>query len=187
MKTLLTLCASCLLAMSASSMELRTFSNADKSKTFEGSLVGYNSKTDVVEVRRKGARKSSKFKLEMLSADDQKYVKEQEAALKVAASVSVDMVAWKGDGVTQSGETEKITKTPAAYEITVSNRSQDEIKDIEVRYTIYYSKDSENGAASEQTLESTFEIETLFAKYEDTTKTDEIQLEKYRRSKSGGG
>ena len=56
-----------------------------------------------------------------------------------------------------------------------------------MRYTIYYSKDSENGAASEQTLESTFEIETLFAKYEDTTKTDEIQLEKYRRSKSGGG
>lgn len=176
-----------LLVMTASSSELRTFSSADKSKTFEGVLVGYSSKTDTVEVRRKGARRTTKFKLEMLSADDQKYVRAQETALKVGSSVAIDMVAWKGEGVTQRGETVKTTTTPVAYEITVANRSKEEIKDIEVRYTIYYSKDSENGAAVERKHESSFDIETLFAKYEDTTRTDEISLEKYRRSKSGGG
>lgn len=187
MKTLLTLCASCLLVMSASGTEMRTFSSADKSKTFEGVLVGYSSKTDTVQVRRKGARHTTKFKLEMLSVADQEYVRAQEEILRVAASVAIDMEAWKGEAVTQRGETVKTTTTPVAYEITVKNRSSEELKDIEVRYTIYYNKDSESGRASELTLESSFEIDTLFAKYEDTTRTDEINLEKYRRSKSGGG
>lgn len=187
MKILLSLCAWCLLAMPGFTSELRTFSSADKSKTFEGVLIAYNSKNDIVQVRRKGARKTSSFKLEMLSAEDQKYVKSQEAVLKVASAIAIDMVAWKGEAVTQRGETVKITTTPVAYEIEVANRSDDLIKDLEVRYTIYYSKDSENGAAIERTLESSFEIEQLFAKYEDITRTDEINLEKYRRSKSGGG
>ena len=52
----------------------RTFHNAIGTSNFEGTLISYNPKTEIVSIRKSNGR-MSKFKIELLSKEDQDYVK----------------------------------------------------------------------------------------------------------------
>lgn len=56
-------------------LEERSFRSADGKKTFVGVLTGYDMATGMVSVR-KSDRRIMKFKIEMLSEEDQEYVRE---------------------------------------------------------------------------------------------------------------
>ena len=83
----ISLASLCALLLSGSGVS-RTWTNADGSKTFEGDFVSCTEKT--VTVKR--GRREMTFKMELLSADDQKWAKAenkrlaQEAANKEAAA-----------------------------------------------------------------------------------------------------
>jgi len=52
----------------------RTFHNASGTSNFEGTLMSYNPETEIVSIRKSNGR-MSKFKIELLSKEDQDYVK----------------------------------------------------------------------------------------------------------------
>ena len=51
----------------------RTFHNASGTANFEGTLISYNPKTELVSIRKSNGR-MSKFKIELLSKEDQDYI-----------------------------------------------------------------------------------------------------------------
>ena len=55
--------------------EKRTFNSADGKKSFRAVLTQYDQETEMVSVRKSNGR-TSKFKIELLSEEDQSYVKE---------------------------------------------------------------------------------------------------------------
>ena len=52
----------------------RTFHNATGTENFEGTLISYNPKTGLVSIRKSNGS-ITKFKIEILSKEDQDYVR----------------------------------------------------------------------------------------------------------------
>ena len=85
MKTTLLLTLFLSLTTQAFSEELRKFTSADGTRTFDGVLTRYDAASGTVEVKRTGLG-PLKFPLTMLSAADQAYVKEQSMPRTAAAT-----------------------------------------------------------------------------------------------------
>ena len=172
-------------AMAAAGFEMRVFKNAAKTKSFEGQLTAYSASKGMVQVRLKNGKKVN-FKIDLLSAEDQKYIEENKDALAVAQNVVISMKGFKEEATTKKTDTERTTTTPVGYNIDIRNNSKKEIKNVEVRYTVFYRKDAEKGKGSVARSEGTIDIETLFGNYTDSNQTQPINLVRYIRKKSGG-
>lgn len=127
------------------------------------------------------------FKLSLLSAKDIAYVKENGNALQAASSIRVDFDLWKDKPLTERTDTERTKTTPAGYTVDLRNWSKKDVKNVEVRYTIFHRKDAENGAGSIAQTKGTLDIPTLFASSGNPYKTKPVNLVRYSREKSGGG
>ena len=173
------------MALPAAAFEKRTFTSADGSKTFEGTLTDYDASAGTVKIR-KGA-KTMHFKMELLSADDQAYIKEQGPAIAAGKAVRVDFDLWKDKPKTSRTDISRTTTSEAGYEIELRNWTKKDVSDIEVRYTIFHRKDAENGPGSVVQKKGSYDVTTLFANSYEKTRTDPVTLTRYIRQKSGGG
>lgn len=185
-KSLLTLLGCLALAAPASALEKRTFTSADGSKTFEGTLTDYDEKRETVTVRKTGT-KTVTFKLNLLSEADIKYVKDNGNALVGANALRLDFDLWKDKPLKKQAGIEKTTTTPAGYTVEVRNWTKKDVDNVKIRYTIFHRKDAENDPGSIAQTTGSFEIETLFAKSDVPQRTEPVNLVRYSREKSGGG
>ena len=177
--------ATLLIGGSAMGFEKRTFRSADNSKSFEATLVAYDTKTGKVTVK-KGVQKMS-FPLSKLSEEDVAYVEENADALAAANAIKLDFDLYKDKPETKRTDITRTITTPAGYEIEVSNWTEQKFRDVEVNYSIYHRKDAENGPGSIAETKGSFSLTYLANNSESTTRTTPINLIRYSRKKSGGG
>ncbi len=174
------------LALPSQALEQRTFHSAtDSSKSFEAELTGYDPIKQIVSVTLKSG-KAQRFSLALLSEEDQKYVKDHAVILAVGRDVDISFKEVKGDVTRTKQGLVRSRSTPISYEIAVYNRSDQIIKDLEVRYSLYYCVGSSSATGPSHTpklLKGTLTYPKLFGKYNETRTTSEIVI--IRESKKG--
>lgn len=127
---------SLLLLSSPAIAETHRFESADGSKSFIGELTGYDAKSNRVSVKIKG--KTQRFKLELLSEKDRKYVEDNAERLAFANDISISIDSFTDKYVKRSEDRTDDRVYPSGYNIKLSNRSKQTFENIEVTYTIYY-------------------------------------------------
>lgn len=135
MKLLFTMGCLCF-CVTTLSAELRNFESADGSKTFSAELIGYDSKTKMVTVILQ--RKTQNFSIDLLSEDDQKYVIETGKQLAVINNIVITIKEFSENSEKKTSERVEDRVTPSGYVISLNNRSAQDFKKLEVKYTIYY-------------------------------------------------
>ena len=164
--------------------EKRVFHNADKTKSFTGIPVGYNAKTRTVTVR-KVAGATIHFKIDLLCEEDRKFIEENAATLVAANGIRIDFDLFKGNVETSKKGQERTTIYPAGYELTIENKTSEDIPNVEMQYVIFHRKDAENGPGSIIQTTGSFTFDPLFAHYTRTEKTEPVQLIRYMRQATG--
>ena len=76
-----------LAATASAELDWRSFENADKTKSFQGRLVGYNPSSRKVTVQKKTTLRPVTFSVSLLSAEHQKYVEDRAVELEAAGGV----------------------------------------------------------------------------------------------------
>jgi hypothetical protein len=181
------------LVLPSAALEQRLFKSADQTKTFTATLLEYNEAKRTVAVRIKGGD-SKRFSIDLLSADDQKYVMGSAGELAVSRSVNVSFKEVKGETARSKSGRVRTSSTPISYDIQVYNRSDQVIKDLEVRYSFYYCVGSStvNGPRhSPKVQKGSLIYPKLFGKYNETRPTANVVLVRESQKKilppSGGG
>lgn len=175
-----------LTALPALSLEERTFHSADKSKSFVGEATAYSAKTDTVTVQREGGKELT-FKLSLLCEDDQAYIRENSVILAAAGNVRVEMKEFEGDRQTNKTDTSRLAVTPTGFIVTVANAAEEPLEDVTADYTIYYRKGSESGDAKLHESTGSMDLYTIYPRNRFSDRTGTVNLERFTRSKSGGG
>jgi hypothetical protein len=184
MKHLLSICLLAVLPVSA--LEERTFHSADKSKSFVGEAIDYNSKTDTVTVRR-GNGTEIKFKVSLLSEEDQTYIRENGVALAAAGATRVVLEKYENERQSSRTDITRSAITPTGYNVTVTNGSGEVMEDVSANYTIYYRKGSESGKGRLTEKTGVLDLYTIYPQKRSAGQTGTVSLERYSRSKAGGG
>lgn len=186
MKMKLCLTASLFALLPLSAFEERTFYSADKSKSFVGEAVNYQSKTDTVTVRR-GNGSEIKFKVSLLSEEDQEYIRANGTALAAAGATRVELEKFENERQSSRTEITRTSVVPTGYGVTVVNGSSEVMEDVSANYTIYFRKGSENGKGRITEKTGSIDLYTIYPKKRSGGRTGTVSLERYSRSKSGGG
>lgn len=172
-------------ALPSQALEERKFFNADKSQSFPATLTDYNEAKKLVTVTLKSGKKK-KFSINLLSKEDQEYVKANATILAAARDINVSFKEVKGETTRSKSGLVRTRKTPTGYEIMVYNRSDKTIENLEVRYSYYYCVGSSSATGPRHTpkvLKGVISYPKMYGKYNETRKTDEVVL--IRESKKG--
>ena len=117
--------------------ELRTFHNADESKSFLGELTGYDPAKKRVSIRLKNNR-SQHFNIDLLSKDDQAYVIKNGQRLAIGNDLRVSLKKFHEKTV-KSRKTRIVNRAmPTGYTISLNNRSKKTYSGITINYTLHY-------------------------------------------------
>ncbi|BCX49283.1 hypothetical protein HAHE_31910 [Haloferula helveola] len=114
----------------------RRFESADGKKSFVGILTGYNPETKIVSV--KIDRRTQKFKIDVLSEADQKFVIENGERLAMADSIDVELDDYTDKYTKKTEKRIKDRIYPSGYEIKISNRAKRDYDNVTLEYTVYY-------------------------------------------------
>ncbi|MDB4730122.1 hypothetical protein OAF58_01415 [bacterium] len=129
--------------------ELHKFTSKDGSKSFEAELTHYVPNQKLVEVRRESG-KVMKFKMAVLSEDDQKYVMKRAPVLKVAKDLKVSAKIQIGKKKVVKAKPTKRTTIPKSYRVTFRNTSNLKMEDLEVEYELHWVRDNGSGRKGEE-------------------------------------
>lgn len=136
-KRYLSLLALVSLALPSAALEERQFFSKDKSQSFAGLLTGYNATSKVVTVRLTRGREK-RFKLDLLSAEDQKYVLDNRDTLAVIQGISVSFKEVKEKSERTKEGLIRTSRVPTYFDVTVYNRTKTPIENLELKYSYYY-------------------------------------------------
>lgn len=164
--------------------EWREFHNSDKTKSFSGRLVGYDSDKGIVTVQRKSNFKPIRFKLSLLSDENQKFVKER--ALELEAASGLRLMFYenvKKVDSKKSGDT-RTTSYDGGYKIELRNFARKRMEDVRVEWIAIYKKDSVDGPGSIAMKQGTEVITTLVPNLNENIEVSGIPLKSYRKSAS---
>ena len=131
--------------------ELRTFTSKDGSKSFEAELTQYVPNEKMVEVRRESG-KVVKFKMAVLSEDDQKFVLKRAPLLKVAKDLKVGARIKIGKKEIVKAKPTKRTTIPKSYRVTFRNTSNLKMEDLDVEYELHWVRDNGSGRKGEEKI-----------------------------------
>lgn len=169
--------------VSFASLKSRTFYSADKKKSFEGTLTGYNSVDKKVRVLAKNG-KDLAFALSVLSEECQAYILENATKLVVPTALDITFEKVKED------KEKGADGVSTSFDVTFYNRSSTSLEDLEVVYTVYYSKDTlSKGVRTSAKLTETgdFGIDQLDDKYRITETTSPVYIVNKTIDDVGGG
>ncbi|MGB1131154.1 MAG: hypothetical protein ACPG4K_13970, partial [Haloferula sp.] len=121
------------------SLEARTFTSADGSKTMEAELIAYRPSTDTVVIRMQGRSARSTVKASAFSKEDQAYFKEflKEASKRDSLKISVKE---ESDTFKNEGGLYIYKKQKESFTVSVANRGEFDFEDLTAKYDIYLSK-----------------------------------------------
>jgi hypothetical protein len=125
------------LALPCAALEQHEFHSNDNSQSFHGQLTDYDAAKKVVTVKLKNG-KVSKFKLSLLSEDDQKYVIHNQVTLSAVKGLQVSFKEVKGKITRTKEGLIRTTVTPTSYDVTVYNRTKTPMRDLTLNYHYYY-------------------------------------------------
>lgn len=166
------------LTLPSGALEDREFHSADKKQSFTAALLDYNpSKKSVTVVMKGGGEKI--FSLDLLSKEDQAYVKANADVLEVAREVRVTFKEVKGETTRTKKGLIRRRSTPTGYAISVSNRSDRILKNVKVKYSFYYCVGSSSATGARHTPKvktGTLDYPKMFEKYTETRKTPVVVL-----------
>jgi len=156
--------------------EMRRFQKADETKSFYAELTGYDTSTQIVTVRLKAGRTQS-FKIDILSKDDQAYIKENGKRLGVGNNINITLRRFQGKSEKKVEPLIVNRVSPSGYTITLNNRSKSQYTDITVNYTLYYAVQdylSPERTPKEQT--GTLQCKKIMSKDTVYLKTDTVDI-----------
>jgi len=118
----------------------RTFSNADETRSFEGSLVAYSEKAAKVKIRLKNGRPAV-LPLDKLSKKDVKWLKEtgmwQLRVAELDVKLKRDKLSEEAITDQGAGSTRSIRVRKEGYEILISNPGKEDVEGLECDYVFY--------------------------------------------------
>jgi hypothetical protein len=183
-KLLLTILLTGLLSsVSSAVLKTHTFFNADKSKSFKGTLTAFNEEDQKVRVRTEKGRDLT-FKLDILSEECKAYVTKNASKVAVASSMDITFEKVKEE------KTKGADGVNTTFDVTFFNRSKTTLKDLVIDYTVYYTKDTLNRGkrtSTELTETGTFNVDELFDNYRVTETTKAINIVNKTIDDIGGG
>lgn len=120
--------------------DLRTFTSADGSKTFEGELLAYSDEAEKVKVRMKDGRQAT-LPLSALSEKDTKWIRETGVRVLRVAPLEITIKAEKTEGEEiidrGAGGSRTIRSRNEGYTVNVANPTKNEIGALDADYVFY--------------------------------------------------
>lgn len=157
----------------------KNFDNADKTKSFVGRLVGYDSKNQIVTVQKKSTMRPVRFKLGLLSEEHQKFVKAR--AMELEAAGGLRMMFYETlEKVSSNRTSDTRTKNyNGGFRIEIRNMAREMIEDVEVEYIMVYRKDATDGLGEVATMHGSKFVSTLVPNLNEDIIADGIPIKSY--------
>lgn len=167
--------------------ETHTFTSADGQRTFNGTLVGYNTNTQVVTVRNEQGQ-TLHFNIDLISEKDREFVKANPPAANVSLDVRFDRSMDRQNSARSKNQ--RTASYEAGYKINLLNYTPQNLNNVEVEYLLIYRKDSVKGSPETRTVRGNGTV-NIDANGTKEFETSTVNLESFfKRStvrQSGGG
>lgn len=173
-----------LVSSAVAEIEWRSFENADKTKSFQGRLVGYNPLTKKVTVQRQSTLRPVTFQIDLLSEEHRTFVESR--AVELEAAGGLRMMFYENVhkvGSTRSGST-KTSSYDGGYKIEIRNYLRRAIQDVSVDYLIVYRKDSTKGNGTRSIKRGSRNLTALIPNYDENIIINGIPLTSYYKAGS---
>ncbi len=178
----------CLLLVLASpalaDVEWRSFENADKTKSFQGRLVGYDPARKKVTVQKKSTLRPVTFNVALLSDEHRKFVEKRAVELEAAGGLRMMFYQTiEKTGSNRSGNT-RTSNYNGGYKIEIRNFLRRAIQDVSVDYIVIYRKDSTKGNGTRNVMKGSRDLTALVPNYDENIVIDGIPLTSYYKAGS---
>ena len=165
-------------------VEWRSFENADKTKSFQGRLVGYDPAREKVTVQKKSTLRPVTFSLALLSEEHRKFVEKR--AVELEAAGGLRMMFYRNiqkTGSNRKGDT-RTSSYNGGYKIEIRNFLRRAIQDVSVDYIVIYRKDSTKGNGTRSVKRGSRDLTALVPNYDENIVIDGIPLTSYYKAGS---
>lgn len=163
-------------------IEWRVFENADKTKSFQGRLVGYDPLAKKVTVQKKSTLRPVTFRIDLLSKEHRIFVESR--AVELEAAGGLRMMFYENVTKTGSARTGS-TKTSTyngGYKIEIRNYLRRPIQDVSVDFLVIYRKDSTNGNGVRSIKRGSRDLTALVPNYDENISIEGIPLTSYYKA-----
>lgn len=163
-------------------IEWRDFENADKTKSFQGRLVGYDPLAKKVTVQKKSTLRPVTFRIDLLSKEHRIFVESR--AVELEAAGGLKMMFYENVTKTGSARTGS-TKTSTyngGYKIEIRNYLRRPIQDVSVDFLVIYRKDSTNGNGVRSIKRGSRDLTALVPNYDENISIEGIPLTSYYKA-----
>ena len=163
-------------------IEWRDFENADKTKSFQGRLVGYDPLAKKVTVQKKSTLRPVTFRIDLLSKEHRIFVESR--AVELEAAGGLRMMFYENVTKTGSARTGS-TKTSTyngGYKIEIRNYLRRPIQDVSVDFLVIYRKDSTNGNGVRSIKCGSRDLTALVPNYDENISIEGIPLTSYYKA-----
>lgn len=163
-------------------IEWRDFENADKTKSFQGRLVGYDPLAKKVTVQKKSTLRPVTFRIDLLSKEHRIFVESR--AVELEAAGGLRMMFYENVTKTGSARTGS-TKTSTyngGYKIEIRNYLRRPIQDVSVDFLVIYRKDSTNGNGVRSIKRGSRDLTALVPNYDENISIEGIPLTSYYKA-----
>ena len=165
-------------------IEWRDFENADKTKSFQGRLVGYDPLAKKVTVQKKSTLRPVTFRIDLLSKEHRIFVESR--AVELEAAGGLRMMFYENVTKTGSARTGS-TKTSTyngGYKIEIRNYLRRPIQDVSVDFLVIYRKDSTNGNGVRSIKRGSRDLTALVPNYDENISIEGIPLTSYYKAET---
>lgn len=163
-------------------IEWRDFENADKTKSFQGRLVGYDPLAKKVTVQKKSTLRPVTFRIDLLSKEHRIFVESRAVELEAAGGLRIMFY----ENVTKTGSARTgSTKTSTyngGYKIEIRNYLRRPIQDVSVDFLVIYRKDSTNGNGVRSIKRGSRDLTALVPNYDENISIEGIPLTSYYKA-----
>ena len=165
-------------------VEWRSFENADKTKSFQGRLVGYDPARKKVTVQKKSTLRPVTFSVALLSEEHRKFVEKRAVELEAAGGLRMMFYQTiEKTGSNRSGDT-RTSSYNGGYKIEIRNFLRRAIQDVSVDYIVIYRKDSTKGNGTRSVKRGSRDLTALVPNYDENIVIDGIPLTSYYKAGS---
>ena len=165
-------------------VDWRSFENADKTRSFQGRLVGYDPARKKVTVQKKSTLRPVTFSVALLSEEHRKFVEKRAVELEAAGGLRMMFYQTiEKTGSNRSGDT-RTSSYNGGYKIEIRNFLRRAIQDVSVDYIVIYRKDSTKGNGTRSVKRGSRDLTALVPNYDENIVIDGIPLTSYYKAGS---
>lgn len=169
--------------------DLHKFTSADGAKSFLGTLMDVNGKSQTVKVRHQQGKIMS-FKMSLLSTADQDYIKERAPILAAGQGLQVDTDMNRKSGTKKAAGTWLCEKNHYSFDVSIENTRPEAIDSVECDYSIFIERERRDVENQTEVITGTHTISSFLGQSDEFFTTSEATLENWSDNPpipSGGG